>query len=132
MEKSLMVNTYEILEVHPQIKVKVYHMINVWQDGPNLANITTTVEMTDYVLESFMGEPLRMIDFDEGSTYKMYQRYRDMINDLGILSSYGVDDLDELVDNAAAGSIPAALINQLENDFQMMQENNADPIKTMA
>ena len=127
-----MVNTYEILEVHPQIKVKVYHMINVWQDGPNLANITTTVEMTDYVLESFMGEPLRMIDFDEGSKFKMYQRYRDMINDLGILSSYGVDDLDELVDNAAVGSIPSALVNQLENDFQMMQENNEDPIKTMA
>ena len=124
-----MVNTDEILEVHPQIKVKVFHMINVWQDGPNLANITTTVEMTDYVLESFMGEPLRMIDFDEGSKFKMYQRYRDMIRDLGILSSYGVDDLDELVDNAAVGSIPTALVNELENDFQMMQENNADPLR---
>ena len=123
MEKSLMVNTDEILEVHPQIKVKVFHMINVWQDGPNLANITSNVEMTDYVLESFMGEPLRMIESDGGSKYEMYQRYRNIIRDLGILSSYGVDDLDELVDNAAVGSIPTALINELENDFQMMQEN---------
>ena len=123
MEKSLMVNTDEILEVHPQIKVKVFHMINVWQDGPNLANITTTVEMTDYVLESFMGEPLRMIDFDGGSKFKMYQRYRDMIHDLGMLSQYGVNDLDELVDNAAVGSIPSALVEELENDFRTMQLN---------
>ena len=123
MEKSLMVNTDEILEVHPQIKVKVFHMINVWQDGPNLANITTTVEMADYVLESFMGEPLRMIDFDEGSKFKMYQRYRNMIHDLGMLSQYGVNDLNELVDNVAAGSIPTALIQELENDFRTMQEN---------
>ena len=123
MEKSLMVNTDEILEVHPQIKVKVFHMINVWQDGPNLANITTTVEMTDYVLESFMGEPLRMIDFDEGSKFKMYQRYRNMIHDLGMLSQYGVNDLNELVDNVAVGSIPTALIEELENDFRTMQKN---------
>jgi len=125
LHKSLMVNTDEILEIHPQITVKVFHMINVWQDGPNLANITTTVEMTDYQLESFMGEPLRMIDRDGDSKYKMFKRYREMIYDLGI-------DLDILVDEAAVGSIPAALVNQLENDFQMMQENNADPIKTMA
>ena len=123
MEKSLMVNTDEILEVHPQIKVKVFHMINVWQDGPNLANITTTVEMADYVLESFMGEPLRMIDFDEGSKFKMYQRYRNIIRDLGMLSQYGVNDLNELVDNVAVGSIPTALIEELENDFRTMQKN---------
>jgi len=118
-----MVNTDEILEVHPQIKVKVFHMINVWQDGPNLANITTTVEMADYVLESFMGEPLRMIDFDEGSKFKMYQRYRNIIRDLGMLSQYGVNDLNELVDNVAVGSIPTALIEELENDFRTMQKN---------
>ena len=123
MEKSLMVNTEEILQVHPQITVKVFHMITVCQDGPNLANITSNVEMTDYVLESFMGESLRMIESDGGSRYEMYQRYRDIIHDLGILSSYGVDDLDELVDNAAVGSIPAALIDELENDFRTMQEN---------
>ena len=123
MEKSLIVNIDEILQVHPQITVKVHHMIDVYQDGPNLANITSNVEMTDYVLESFMGEPLRMIESDGGSRYEMYQRYRNIIRDLGILSSYGVDDLDELVDNAAVGSIPTALINELENDFQMMQEN---------
>ena len=123
MEKSLIVNIDEILQVHPQITVKVHHMIDVYQDGPNLANITSNVEMTDYVLESFMGEPLRMIESDGGSKYEMYQRYRNIIRDLGILSSYGVDDLDELVDNAAVGSIPTALINELENDFQMMQEN---------
>jgi len=123
MEKSLMVNTEEILQVHPQITVKLFHMINVCQDGPNLANITSNVEMTDYVLESFMGESLRMIESDGGSRYEMYQRYRNMIHDLGILSSYGVDDLDELVDNAAVGSIPAALIDELENDFRTMQEN---------
>jgi len=122
LHKSLMVNTDEILEIHPQITVKVFHMINVWQDGPNLANITTTVEMTDYQLESFMGEPLRMIDRDGDSKYKMFKRYREMIYDLGI-------DLDILVDEAAVGSIPAALVNQLENDFQMMQENNADPLR---
>jgi len=118
-----MVNTEEILQVHPQITVKLFHMINVCQDGPNLANITSNVEMTDYVLESFMGESLRMIESDGGSRYEMYQRYRNMIHDLGILSSYGVDDLDELVDNAAVGSIPAALIDELENDFRTMQEN---------
>ena len=123
MEKSLIVNTDEILQVHPQITVKVHHMVNVWQDGPNLANITSNVEMAGYVLESFMGEPLRMIESDGGSRYEMYQRYRNMIHDLGILSSYGVDDLDELVDNAAVGSIPAALIDELENDFRTMQEN---------
>ena len=123
MEKSLMVNTDQILQVHPQITVKVFHMITVCQDGPNLANITSNVEMTDYILESFMGESLRMIDSDGGSRYEMYQRYRDMIRNLGILSSYGVDDLNELVDNAAVGSIPAALIDELENDFRTMQEN---------
>ena len=123
MEKSLMVNTEEILQVHPQITVKVFHMITVCQDGPNLANITSNVEHTDYILESFMGESLRMIESDGGSRYEMYQRYRNMIRDLGILSSYGVDDLDELVDNAAVGSIPAALIDELENDFRTMQEN---------
>ena len=124
MEKSLMVNTEEILQVHPQITVNVHHMITVCQDGPNLANITSNVEMTDYVLESFMGEPLRMIESDGGTRYQMYQRYRNMIYDLGI-------DLDELVDNATVGSIPTALVNELENDYQMMLENNADPIKTM-
>ena len=123
MEKSLIVNTEEILQVHPQITVNVHHMITVCQDGPNLANITSNVEMTDYVLESFMGEPLRMIESDGGSKYEMYQRYRNVIRDLGVLSSYGVDDLDELVDNAAVGSIPAALIDELENDFRTMQEN---------
>jgi hypothetical protein len=122
LSKSLIVNTDEILEIHPQITVKVFHMINVWQDGPNLTNITTTVEMTDYQLESFMGEPLRMVDRDGDSKYKMFKRYRAIIEDLGI-------DLDELVCNAAVGSIPTALVNELENDFQMMQENNADPLR---
>ena len=75
LNKSLIVNTDEILQVHPQITVKVYHIINVWQDGPNLANITSTVEMVDYTLESFMGEPLRMIESDGGTKYQMYQRY---------------------------------------------------------
>jgi len=123
MEKSLIVNTEEILQVHPQITVNVHHMITVCQDGPNLANITSNVEMTDYVLESFMGESLRMIESDGGSRYEMYRRYRNVIRDLGVLSSYGVDDLDELVDNAAVGSIPTALIDELENDFRTMQEN---------
>ena len=116
LSKSLIVNTDEILEVHPQIEVKVFHVITVWQDGPNLANITSTVEMMDSVIHSFMGMPLRMIESDGGSKYEMYKRYRNMIDDLGI-------DLDELVDNAAVGSIPTALVNELENDFQMMQEN---------
>ena len=116
IEKSLIVNTEEILQVHPQITVNVHHMITVCQDGPNLANITSNVEMTDYILESFMGEPLRMIESDGGSRYAMYQRYRDMIYDLGI-------DLDESVDNVAVGSIPTALIDELENDFRTIQEN---------
>ena len=116
LSKSLIVNTDEILQVHPQIEVKVFHVITVWQDGPNLANITSTVEMMDSVIHSFMGMPLRMIESDGGSKYEMYRRYRNMIDDLGI-------DLDELVDNAAVGSIPTALVNELENDFQMMQEN---------
>ena len=116
LSKSLIVNTDEILEVHPQIEVKVFHVITVWQDGPNLANITSTVEMMDNQLHSFMGMPLRMIESDGGSKYEMYKRYRNMIDDLGI-------DLDELVDNAAVGSIPTALVNELENDFRMMQEN---------
>ena len=116
-----MVNTDEILQVHPQITVNVHHMITVWQCYGG--EIESTVEMTDYVLESFMGEPLRMIDFDGGSKFKMYQRYRDMIHDLGMLSQYGVNDLDELVDNAAVGSIPSALVEELENDFRTMQLN---------
>lgn len=123
LTKSLIVNTDEILQVHPQITVKVHHMINVWEKDNG--EIDSTVEMADYTLESFMGEPLRMIERDGGSKYDMCQRYRNMIHDLGILSPYGVDDLDELVDNAAVGSIPAALVNELENDFQMMQENKA-------
>ena len=116
LSKSIIVNTDEILQIHPQITVKVHHMINVWQDGPNLANITSTVELVDYTLESFIGEPLRMIERDGGSKYEMYKRYRRMIEELGI-------DLDSLIDDAAAGSIPTALVNELENDFQMMQEN---------
>ena len=63
-----------------------------------------------------MGEPLRMCERDGGSKYQMCKRYRAIIEDLGI-------DLDGLVDEAAVGSIPAALINELENDYQMMQEN---------
>ena len=114
MEKSLMVNTEEILQVHPQITVNVHHMITVWQCYGG--EIESTVEMTDYVLESFMGEPLRMIESDGGTRYQMYQRYRNMIYDLGI-------DLDELVDNAAVGSIPSVLVEELENDFRTMQEN---------
>ena len=114
MEKSLMVNTDEILQVHPQITVNVHHMITVWQCYGG--EIESTVEMTDYVLESFMGEPLRMIESDGGTRYQMYQRYRNMIYDLGI-------DLDESVDNVAVGSIPTALIDELENDFRTMQEN---------
>ena len=114
IEKSLMVNTDEILEVHPQITVKVHHIINVWQCYGG--EIESTVEMTDYVLESFMGEPLRMIESDGGTRYQMYQRYRNMIYDLGI-------DLDESVDNAAVGSIPSVLVEELENDFRTMQEN---------
>ena len=132
LHKSLIANTDEILEVHPPIEVKVHHIINVWEKDNG--EIDSTVEMADYILESFMGEPLRMIESDGGSKYEMYQRYRNMIRDLGILSSYGVDDLDELVDNAAVGSIPTALVNELENDFQMMQENkmaDTDPIPTI-
>ena len=113
MEKSLIVNTDEILQVHPQITVKVHHMICVWQCYGG--EIESTVEMADYVLESFMGE-LRMIDSDGGTKYQMYQRYRNMIYDLGI-------DLDELVYNDRTADIPAALIDELKNDFRTMQEN---------
>jgi len=113
MEKSLMVNTDQILQVHPQITVKVHHMINVWEKDNG--EIDSTVEMADYVLESFMGE-LRMIDSDGGTKYQMYQRYRNMIYDLGI-------DLDELVENDRTADIPAALIDELKNDFRTMQEN---------
>tara|TARA_Y100000385_G_C12514592_1_gene392765 strand:+ start:64 stop:456 length:393 start_codon:yes stop_codon:yes gene_type:complete len=123
LSKSLIVNTDEILQVHPQITVKVHHMINVWEKDNG--EIDSTVEMADYTLESFMDEPLRMIERDGGSKYDMFQRYRGIIEDLGI-------DLDGLINDAAVGSIPAALVNELENDFQMMLENNADPIKTMA
>jgi len=114
LHKSLMVNTDEILQVHPQIEVKVHHIINVWQrkDG----EIDSTVEFVDSIIQSFMGEPLRMIERDGGSKYDMYKRYRRMIEELGI-------DLDGLIDDAATGSIPTALVNELENDFQMMQEN---------
>ncbi len=114
LDKTLIVNTDEILEVHPQITVKVHHMISVYEKDNG--EIESSVEMTDYILESFMGEPLIMIERDGGSRYKMYQRYREIINDLDIA-------LDELVYHAAVGSIPTALVNELENDFQMMQEN---------
>ena len=116
LHKSLMVNTDEILQVHPQIEVKVHHIINVWENKNN--KIESTVEFVDSVIHSFMGEPLRMCERDGGSKYQMCKRYRAIIKDLGI-------DLDGLVDDAAVGSIPAALVNDLENDFQMMQENKA-------
>ncbi len=119
LDKTLIVNTDEILEVHPQITVKVHHMISVYENDKG--EIESSVEMVDSILQSFMGEPLRICERDEGSRYKMYQRYREIIADLGI-------DLDGLIDDAAVGSIPAALVNQLENDYQMMQENNADPL----
>ena len=124
LSKSLIVNTDEILQVHPQIEVKVHHIINVWEndnfDTSKCAHgkIESTVEMSDYTLHSFMGEPLRMCERDGGSKYQMCKRYRAIIEDLGI-------DLDGLVDDAAVGSIPTALVNELENDFQMMQENKA-------
>ena len=123
LHKSLMVNTDEILQIHPQIEVKFHHIINVWENKNG--KIESTVEMSDYTLHSFMGEPLRMCERDGGSKYQMCKRYREIIEDLGI-------DLDGLVDEAAVGSIPTALVNELENDYQMMLENNADPIKTMA
>ena len=116
LHKSLLVNTDEILEVHPQIEVKVHHIINVWENKNG--KIESTVEMSDYTLHSFMGEPLRMCERDGGSKYQMCKRYRGIIGDLGI-------DIDGLVDDAAVGSIPAALVNELENDYQMMLENNA-------
>ena len=116
LHKSLMVNTDEILQVHPQIEVKVHHIINVWENKKG--EIESSVEMVDYTLHSFMGEPLRMCERDGGSKYQMCKRYRGIIEDLGI-------DLDELVDDAAIGSIPTALVNELENDYQMMLENNA-------
>ena len=116
LHKSLMVNTDEILQVHPQIEVKVHHIINVWEKDNG--EIDSSVEFVDSVIHSFMGEPLRMCERDGGSKYKMCKRYREIIEDLGI-------DLDGLVDEAAVGSIPTALVNELENDFQMMQENNA-------
>ena len=124
LSKSLIVNADEILQVHPQIEVKVHHVINVWEndnfDASKCAHgkIESSVEMVDYTLHSFMGEPLRMCERDGGSKYQMCKRYRAIIEDLGI-------DLDGLVDDAAVGSIPAALVNELENDFQMMQENKA-------
>ena len=114
INKSLIANTDEILQVHPQIEVKVHHIINVWENDKD--EIESSVEMVDYTLHSFMGEPLRMCERDGGSKYKMCKRYREIIEDLGI-------DLDGLVDEAAVGSIPTALVNELENDFQMMQEN---------
>tara|TARA_R110002096_G_scaffold287198_1_gene480867 strand:- start:817 stop:1188 length:372 start_codon:yes stop_codon:yes gene_type:complete len=114
INKSLIVNLEDTLQVHPQIEVEVFHMINVWECYGG--EIESTVELVDHTIKSFMGEPLRMIDFDEDSKYKMHQRYRDMIYDLGI-------DLDELVDDAAVGSIPSALVKELENDFRIMQIN---------
>ena len=114
LSKSLIVNTDEILQVHPQIEVEVHHIINVWENKNG--KIESTVEFVDSVIHSFMGEPLRMCERDGGSKYQMCKRYRAIIEDLGI-------DLDGLVDEAAVGSIPAALINELENDYQMMQEN---------
>ena len=119
LNKSLIVNADEILEVHPQIEVKVHHIINVWENDND--KIESSVEMVDYTLHSFMGEPLLLLEKDKNQ-YGMFKRYRAIIEDLGI-------DLDELVDNAAVGSIPAALVNQLENDYQMMQENNYDPLR---
>ena len=114
LHKSLMVNTDEILQIHPQIEVKVHHIINVWEKDNG--EIDSTVEFVDSIIQSFMGEPLRMIERDGGSKFDMYKRYRRMIEELGI-------DLDGLIDDAAAGSIPTALVNELENDYQMMQEN---------
>ena len=119
LSKSLIVNADEILEVHPQIEVKVYHIINVWENDND--KIESSVEMVDYTLHSFMGEPLLLLEKDKNQ-YGMYKRYRAIIEDLGI-------DLDGLVDDAAVGSIPAALVNELENDYQMMLENNADPLR---
>ena len=116
INKSLIANTDEILQVHPQIEVKVHHIINVWENDNG--KIESSVEFVDSVIHSFMGEPLRMCERDGGSKYKMCKRYREIIEDLGI-------DLDGLVDDAAVGSIPTALVNELENDYQMMQENNA-------
>ena len=116
INKSLIANTDEILQVHPQIEVKVHHIINVWENDNG--KIESSVEFVDSVIHSFMGEPLRMCERDGGSKYKMCKRYREIIEDLGI-------DLDGLVDDAAVGSIPTALVNELENDFQMMQENKA-------
>ncbi len=116
LNKSLIANTDEILQVHPQIEVKVHHIINVWEKDNG--EIESTVELVDAVIHSFMGEPLRMCERDGGSKYKMCKRYREIIEDLGI-------DLDGLVDEAAVGSIPTALVNELENDYQMMLENNA-------
>ena len=123
INKSLIANTDEILQVHPQIEVKVHHIINVWENDNG--KIESSVEFVDSVIHSFMGEPLRMCERDGGSKYKMCKRYREIIDDLGI-------DLDGLIDDAAVGSIPTALITELENDYQMMLENNTDPIKTMA
>ena len=116
INKSLIANTDEILQVHPQIEVKVHHIINVWENDNG--KIESSVEFVDSVIHSFMGEPLRMCERDGGSKYKMCKRYREIIEDLGI-------DLDGLVDEAAVGSIPTALVNELENDYQMMMENNA-------
>ena len=124
LSKSLIVNADEILEVHPQIEVKVHHIINVWENDND--KIESSVEMVDYTLHSFMGEPLLLLEKDKNQ-YGMFKRYRAIIEDLGI-------DLDGLVDNAAVGSIPTALVTELENDYQMMLENkiaDRDPLLKM-
>ena len=58
LSKSLIVNADKILEVHPQITVEVHHIINVWENKKG--EIESSVEMVDYTLHSFMGEPLRI------------------------------------------------------------------------
>ena len=65
LHKSLIVNTDEILEVHPQIEVEVHHIINVWENKNG--KIESTVELVDAVIHSFMGEPLRLCERDGGT-----------------------------------------------------------------
>jgi hypothetical protein len=62
LSKSLIVNADEILQVHPQIEVKVHHIINVWENDND--KIESSVEMVDYTLHSFMGEPLLLLSFN--------------------------------------------------------------------
>jgi hypothetical protein len=108
--KTLLVSLDNSITVHnDSVCVNVSHQLVVFLD--NEGEINTEVEMMDWELVSYMGEPIKTKAGE--SIYDAHQRFVTAFDTLGI-------ELNELVDDASVGLVPTALIQELEDGYRKM------------